>query len=92
MLPAVIIDSHVFTESDDILIELEAIFGALSNHSMCDANVVRVRRLERQLFRSWCQWLCKPAKNREEEERGKEEFVRICGLIEESLELVPESP
>ena len=54
MLPAVQIDGKTITESDDILIALEHIFGALNGQSMDDENVIDNRNLERQLFSAWC--------------------------------------
>ena len=54
MLPAVQIDGKTITESDDILIALELIFGALNGQSMDDENVIDNRNLERQLFSAWC--------------------------------------
>lgn len=54
MLPAVQIDGKTITESDDILIALEQIFGALNGQSMDDENVIDNRNLERQLFSAWC--------------------------------------
>lgn len=54
MLPAVQIDGQTITESDDILVALEGIFGALNGHSMNEDKVVANRKLERQLFSAWC--------------------------------------
>ncbi len=56
MLPALELDGRIITESDDILLALEAAFGPLT-HPMKDAKVVPLRQLERLLFRAWCTWL-----------------------------------
>lgn len=47
MLPAVQIDGETITESDDILVSLESVFGALNGQSMNDDNVIANRKLER---------------------------------------------
>ncbi|MEB3354316.1 MAG: glutathione S-transferase family protein [Cyanobacteriota bacterium] len=57
MLPALEMDGQLVTESDRILEVLEASFGSLGP-GMHDPAVLPLRRLERQLFRAWCQWLC----------------------------------
>jgi glutathione S-transferase len=59
MLPALELDGHLITESDRILEALEEAFGPLG-FALSDADVLPLRRLERQLFRAWCQWLCQP--------------------------------
>lgn len=59
MLPAVELDGHIITESDDILKALEQDFGVLG-YGMEDEKVIPLRRLERLLFRAWCTWLCYP--------------------------------
>merc|ERR1719502_851981 len=56
MLPALELDGEIITESDDILVALEGEFGPLYK-SMRDRDVVPLRKLERALFRAWCQWL-----------------------------------
>ena len=57
MLPALVLDGRLFTESDRILAALEAAFGALGAELEAPA-VQALRRLERDLFRAWCHWLC----------------------------------
>ena len=59
MLPALALDGRLITESDRILEELERAFGSLGP-GMEDPAVLPLRRLERLLFRAWCQWLCVP--------------------------------
>lgn len=60
MLPALqlIPDGRVLTESDDIILALEAVYGPLTA-SFEDATVLPLRRLERGVFRAWCDWLCR---------------------------------
>lgn len=88
MLPAIELDGRVITESDDILIALERSFGALG-WSMSDPAVIPLRRLERLLFRAWCAWLCYPADSAREDQRNRDQFVRIVAQVEEALSRTP---
>jgi len=88
MLPAIQLDNEIITESDDILWALETEFGPLSK-SLQDGQVVPLRKLERQLFSAWCQWLCYPARNKEEENRAKSNFERVAQLVDNVLEETP---
>eukprot|EP00940_MAST-03C_sp_MAST-3C-sp2_P003318 g3318.t1 len=84
MLPAISIDGRVITESDVILAELEEVFGPLEK-SIEDPGVRKLRAMERQLFRSWCQWLCYPSASRDEAERNKQRFVRMARTVDRAL-------
>jgi glutathione S-transferase len=88
MLPAIELDGRIITESDDILIALERVFGALG-WSMNDSAVIPLRRLERLLFRAWCAWLCYPAYSTREDQRNRDQFVRIVAQVEEALSRTP---
>ena len=59
MLPALALDGELITESDRILLALEAAFGPLA-YGLSDPQVLPLRQLERDLFRAWCTWLCYP--------------------------------
>jgi glutathione S-transferase len=82
MLPAVELDGRMITESDEILAELENAFGPLGEAM---ANITPHRRLERQLFSAWCQWLCRPARSSSEEERNKHVFQEVLKVVDASL-------
>lgn len=84
MLPALDLNGRTITESDDILLELERTFGVLE-WGMEDPKVLPLRRLERQLFRSWCMWLCYPAKSLREEESRRAQFQSAVYLVESAL-------
>jgi glutathione S-transferase len=84
MLPALELDGRMITESDDILMALEQAFGPLT-HGMEDSQVIPLRRLERLLFRAWCNWLCYPSGSAREEQHKREKFVEIVGMVEEAL-------
>ena len=57
-LPAIEFKGQVITESDNIIAFLENEFGALG--SLITSSILReTRELEREIFRSWCNWLCR---------------------------------
>jgi len=82
MLPAIALDGRIITESDEILIALERVFGSL-NQSMQE--VIPLRRLERLLFRAWCNWLCYPTNSVREEQNHRQQFKDVVVMIEEAL-------
>ncbi|MGB7440853.1 MAG: glutathione S-transferase family protein [Coleofasciculaceae cyanobacterium] len=84
MLPALELDGRMITESDDILIALEEVFGPLSL-GMKDPRVLPLRRLERLLFRAWCGWLCYPTRSSREEQRNREQFIGVVAKVEDAL-------
>jgi glutathione S-transferase len=88
MLPAVELDGKIITESDDILIALERVFGPLQ-FAMDDPRVTTMRRLERLLFRAWCNWLCYPARSPRDDQAAREKFQEIMGYVEEALGSTP---
>ncbi|MBW4542040.1 MAG: glutathione S-transferase family protein [Myxacorys chilensis ATA2-1-KO14] len=84
MLPAIELDGRLITESDDILIALEQVFGPLGQ-GMKDDTVLPLRQLERLLFRAWCTWLCYPVMLSQQEQRNREQFIAVVGKVEEAL-------
>jgi glutathione S-transferase len=86
MLPAIELNGRIITESDDILIALEQVFGVLEL-GMSDPNILTLRRLERLLFRAWCGWLCRPANSASEEQRNRDQFTGVVTMVEEALSL-----
>ncbi|MBW4650635.1 MAG: glutathione S-transferase family protein [Kastovskya adunca ATA6-11-RM4] len=88
MLPAIELDGRLITESDDILIALERVFGALGQ-GMEDPTVIPLRRLERLLFRAWCSWLCYPTRSSQQEQRSREKFIEVVGKVEYALASTP---
>ena len=84
MLPAIALDGRIITESDDILIALEKVFGSLGL-GMNDPQVVPIRRLERVLFRAWCEWLCRPMSSERQEQQHRQQFVSVMSKVEEVL-------
>ncbi len=82
MLPALELDGRIITESDDILIALENAFGSFYA-SMKD--ISHLRKLERSLFRAWCQWLCYPSRSEKEEEYSRSLFMEVVNQVEDAL-------
>lgn len=88
MLPALELDGQLITESDDILLALERAFGPLV-YGMQDSPVLPLRKLERRLFQAWCYWLCYPARSPRQEQRHREQFVRVVADVEAALSVHP---
>jgi glutathione S-transferase len=88
MLPALELDGRIITESDDILIALERVFGPLGL-GMENPSVLPLRRLERLLFRAWCAWLCYPARSPREDQQNRDQFVKVVAQVEEALGRAP---
>ncbi len=85
MLPAIEIENHIITESDEILFVLEEIYGPLGK-SLNERKVMEYRRLERELFSSWCNWLCRKSLLKAQEENKKENFKNTAKKFEEALQ------
>jgi len=88
MLPAIELDGYLITESDDILLALEQVYGPL-HQGMEDPRVMSLRRLERLLFRAWCAWLCYPARSWQEEQRNRDQFLSVVTQVENTLAAAP---
>lgn len=88
MLPALELDNRLITESDDILLALEQVFGPLGL-GMNDPAVLPLRQLERLLFRAWCNWLCRPARSAREEQSSRAQFMEVVNQVEAALASTP---
>ncbi|MBW4659171.1 MAG: glutathione S-transferase family protein [Drouetiella hepatica Uher 2000/2452] len=84
MLPAIALDDRIITESDDILIALEQVFGVLGL-GMKDPAVLPLRQLERLLFRAWCGWLCRPSSSARQEQGSRDQFTSVVAKVEDAL-------
>jgi len=86
MLPALQLDNRVITESDVILASLEEAFGP------CGAPFTAItpqRKLERTLFRAWCEWLCYPSASAHEERLCQQAFEHACSVFDHELGAKP---
>lgn len=88
MLPAIELDGRIITESDDILIALERVYGPLGL-GMENPAVIPLRRLERLLFRAWCSWLCYPASSARVEQHNRDQFISVVAQVEKALGSTP---
>ncbi|MEL6181910.1 MAG: glutathione S-transferase family protein [Myxococcota bacterium] len=89
MLPALELDGRLITESDDILLALEAEFGPLGPLPMRDPVARRIRNLERTLFRAWCRWLCQPMVSKRQDDTHAEAFQAVVDEVEAQLQSTP---
>jgi glutathione S-transferase len=87
MLPALALDGRIITESDDILLALEAVFGPL-HLPLAGPEILPLRRLERELFRAWCNWLCQPLAPAADA-RAQVAFVAVVARVEGALFSTP---
>jgi glutathione S-transferase len=88
MLPAIDLDGRLITESDDILMALEATFGTLGP-GMADSVVLPLRQLERSLFRAWCNWLCQPNNWFRQDQQSKAQFEAVVQTVESAIASTP---
>ncbi|MEB3174556.1 MAG: glutathione S-transferase family protein [Cyanobacteriota bacterium] len=88
MLPALELNGRLITESDVILGALEETFGPL-NRSLSDPQVLTLRRLERDLFRAWCGWLCRPSRSEKEDNFYRDQFLTQVERVESALTQTP---
>ena len=88
MLPAIDLDGRLITESDDILIALERVYGPLGL-GMEHPKVLPLRQLERLLFRAWCSWLCYPSSSARQEQGNRDQFVGVVAKVEAALAATP---
>jgi glutathione S-transferase len=88
MLPALELDGRLITESDRILIALEQVFSPLKQ-GMESSTVLPLRQLERLLFRAWCNWLCYPITSPQQEQRHREQFIKVVEKVELALASTP---
>ena len=88
MLPALELDGRMITESDDILMALEQVYGPLFK-GMNDPQVIPLRQLERLLFRAWCSWLCYPTRSDRQDQYSREQFIQVMEKVEAALASTP---
>lgn len=84
MLPAIELDGHIITESDDILIALEQAYEPLGL-GMKHPTVLPLRQLERLLFRAWCVWLCYLTNSVRQEQANRTQFIDVVAKVEAAL-------
>ncbi len=85
-LPAIELNGKVITESDNIITFLENEFGTLGS-SLLSNDIREVRKLEREIFRSWCNWLCRKSFSYLDESFRKKKFRESITKLEKILSL-----
>jgi len=83
-LPAIEFKGQVITESDDIIAFLENEFGALGSF-IKSSHLIKIRELEREIFRSWCNWLCRESFNFVDNSFRKKRFKESISKFDEIL-------
>ncbi len=83
-LPAIEFSGKIITESDHIITFLENEFGPLGSSLVSD-DIQEVRNLEREIFRSWCNWLCRKSLNFIDESFSKNKFRQSILKLEKIL-------
>ncbi len=83
-LPAIEFKGQVITESDNIIAFLEKEFGALGS-PITSGDLLETRELEREIFRSWCNWLCRESFNFIDNSFRKKRFKESISKFEEIL-------
>ena len=86
-LPAIEFKGKIITESDNIIAFLENEFGALGSF-ITSSNLKETRELEREIFRTWCNWLCRESLNFIDNSQRKKRFrysmSRFEGILSRS--------
>ena len=85
-LPAIEFNGKIITESDDIITYLENEFGTLGS-SLLSNDIREARNLEREIFRSWCNWLCRNSFSYLDESFRKNKFRESIYKLEKILSL-----
>ena len=83
-LPAIEFKEKIITESDHIIEFLEKEFGPLGSHITAD-HLRSIRQLEREIFRSWCNWLCRENFNFLDNSFRKNKFIESISKFEKIL-------
>ncbi len=83
-LPAIELNDEIITESDNIIIALENEFGKLGS-SLLSNDIREARNLEREIFRSWCNWLCRKSFTYLDETFCKNKFLESILKLEKIL-------
>ena len=85
-LPAIEFNGQIITESDNIITFLENEFGTLGS-SLLSNDIREARNLEREIFRSWCNWLCRNSFSYLDESFRKNKFRESIYKLEKILSL-----
>jgi len=85
-LPAIEFKGQFVTESDKIIAFLENEFGALGSF-ITSSHLRETRELEREIFRSWCSWLCRESFNFLDNSLKKKRFKESISKFDKVLSI-----
>ncbi len=95
MLPAIELNGKIITESDNIIVYLENKFGTLGS-SLISNDIREARNLEREIFKSWCNWLCRKSISYLDQSfrknKFKESILKLEKILSSSLTGYIDSP
>ena len=83
-LPAIELRGNVITESDEIIGILEKEYGILGS-SIFSKKLKEPRKLERDIFRAWCNWLCRKDIFSFESKNKRNKLILKLSLLDELL-------
>ena len=83
-LPAIEFKGQFITESDNIIAFLENEFGPLGSF-IISSHLKKTRELEREIFRAWCNWLCRESFNFIDNSFRKKRFKESISKFDEIL-------
>ena len=83
-LPVIEFKGQIITESDNIIAFLENLFGPLGSF-ITSSHLTKTRELEREIFRSWCNWLCRESFNFLDNSFRKKRFNESISKFDEIL-------
>ena len=83
-LPAIELSGKIITESDNIITFLENEFGTFGS-SLLSNDLRHARNLEREIFSSWCNWLCRRSFSYLDESFRKNKFRESILKLEKIL-------
>jgi len=83
-LPAIEFKGQIITESDHIIAFLENEYGPLGSY-ITASHLIKTRELEREIFTSWCNWLCRESFNFIDNSFRKKRFKESISKFDEIL-------
>ena len=86
--PALELDGRVMSESDDLIIACEQIYGSMGGAGapgMHHPRVIAIRNLERKIFSAWCAWLCRAAPDARTEAAVAARFDAVAAEVDAAL-------
>ena len=83
-LPVIELGDNIITESDQIISFLENEYGPLGS-SISSNNLSKIRQLEREIFRCWCEWLCRDSYLFSDNSYRKRKFTDSLHKLEKLL-------